>query len=161
MLRYFSYEQFYVIYTKFWKLDSDHDLLISKADLAHYGECGDMPGLPPSYCLFLCYLSRSCLYCTLSFRFFMSCRGFFLVGERLISHEVCLFVVFVCCPLLFFQLLRQQDVCICEPHLIASLLPRRSLRDCPRSHLLEHGHHTPRRQNQENVVSRLCVVHPR
>lgn len=30
---YFSYEHFYVIYCKFWELDKDHDLYISKEDL--------------------------------------------------------------------------------------------------------------------------------
>uniref|UniRef100_A0A5K3ELJ0 EF-hand domain-containing protein n=2 Tax=Mesocestoides corti TaxID=53468 RepID=A0A5K3ELJ0_MESCO len=33
---YFSYEHFYVIYCKFWELDGDHDLTISKADLARH-----------------------------------------------------------------------------------------------------------------------------
>ncbi|XP_032264539.1 serine/threonine-protein phosphatase 2A regulatory subunit B'' subunit alpha isoform X2 [Phoca vitulina] len=35
---YFSYEHFYVIYCKFWELDSDHDLYISQADLSRYNE---------------------------------------------------------------------------------------------------------------------------
>ncbi|NXW72673.1 P2R3A phosphatase, partial [Hirundo rustica] len=33
---YFSYEHFYVIYCKFWELDTDHDLYISQKDLARY-----------------------------------------------------------------------------------------------------------------------------
>ncbi|CAF0749431.1 unnamed protein product [Adineta ricciae] len=33
---YFSYEHFYVIYCKFWELDSDHDLLISRDDLTKH-----------------------------------------------------------------------------------------------------------------------------
>ncbi|CAF0908436.1 unnamed protein product [Didymodactylos carnosus] len=33
---YFSYEHFYVIYCKFWELDSDHDLFISRDDLAKH-----------------------------------------------------------------------------------------------------------------------------
>ncbi|KAG0624974.1 hypothetical protein M758_2G017900 [Ceratodon purpureus] len=37
VLRYFSYEHFYVIYCKFWELDSDHDFLINKDDLLRYG----------------------------------------------------------------------------------------------------------------------------
>eukprot|EP00850_Spirogloea_muscicola_P017584 SM000152S01572 [mRNA] locus=s152:288904:292553:- [translate_table: standard] len=37
ILRYFSYEHFYVIYCKFWELDSDHDFLIDKDDLLRYG----------------------------------------------------------------------------------------------------------------------------
>lgn len=36
VLRYFSYEHFYVIYCKFWELDSDHDFLISPEDLLRY-----------------------------------------------------------------------------------------------------------------------------
>lgn len=37
---YFSYEHFYVIYCKFWELDSDHDLFISKHDLAKHNDSG-------------------------------------------------------------------------------------------------------------------------
>lgn len=39
VLKYFSYEHFYVIYCKFWELDSDHDFLIDRNDLAHYSQC--------------------------------------------------------------------------------------------------------------------------
>uniref|UniRef100_A0A2K6M319 Protein phosphatase 2 regulatory subunit B''alpha n=1 Tax=Rhinopithecus bieti TaxID=61621 RepID=A0A2K6M319_RHIBE len=35
---YFSYEHFYVIYCKFWELDTDHDLYISQADLSRYND---------------------------------------------------------------------------------------------------------------------------
>lgn len=35
---YFSYEHFYVIYCKFWTLDQDHDLLLSKEDLAKHND---------------------------------------------------------------------------------------------------------------------------
>ena len=34
---FFSDEHFYVIYCKFWELDSDHDFLINKEDLLRYG----------------------------------------------------------------------------------------------------------------------------
>ncbi|XP_028401292.1 serine/threonine-protein phosphatase 2A regulatory subunit B'' subunit beta-like [Dendronephthya gigantea] len=34
---YFSYEHFYVIYCKFWELDSDHDLLIDEKELLKHG----------------------------------------------------------------------------------------------------------------------------
>ncbi len=34
---YFSYEHFYVLYCKFWELDTDHDFYISKEDLMRYG----------------------------------------------------------------------------------------------------------------------------
>lgn len=35
--RYFSYEHFYVIYCKFWELDTDHDFYLDKEDLIRYG----------------------------------------------------------------------------------------------------------------------------
>eukprot|EP00026_Physarum_polycephalum_P002083 Phypoly_transcript_02087.p1 GENE.Phypoly_transcript_02087~~Phypoly_transcript_02087.p1 ORF type:complete len:597 (+),score=133.78 Phypoly_transcript_02087:1029-2819(+) len=35
-LDYFSYEHFYVIYCKFWEVDTDHDLIISADDLMRY-----------------------------------------------------------------------------------------------------------------------------
>ncbi|XP_072313651.1 serine/threonine-protein phosphatase 2A regulatory subunit B'' subunit alpha isoform X1 [Eucyclogobius newberryi] len=35
---YFSYEHFYVIYCKFWELDSDHDLYIDLKDLTRYND---------------------------------------------------------------------------------------------------------------------------
>lgn len=35
---YFSYEHFYVIYCKFWELDTDHDLVVDKHDLMGYGD---------------------------------------------------------------------------------------------------------------------------
>lgn len=37
---YFSYEHFYVIYCKFWELDTDHDLYIDPKDLARYNDHG-------------------------------------------------------------------------------------------------------------------------
>lgn len=37
VLRYFSYEHFYVIYCKFWELDTDHDFAVDKDDLLRYG----------------------------------------------------------------------------------------------------------------------------
>ncbi|CAG2183042.1 unnamed protein product, partial [Oppiella nova] len=37
---YFSYEHFYVIYCKFWELDKDHDLFISKTDLSRHNDSG-------------------------------------------------------------------------------------------------------------------------
>lgn len=39
---YFSYEHFYVIYCKFWELDKDHDLYISKEDLARHSDHGKL-----------------------------------------------------------------------------------------------------------------------
>ncbi|NXY91100.1 P2R3B phosphatase, partial [Alcedo cyanopectus] len=35
---YFSYEHFYVIYCKFWELDTDHDLYIDRKDLARHND---------------------------------------------------------------------------------------------------------------------------
>jgi len=40
---FFSYEHFYVIYCKFWELDRDHDLLISKEDLSRHNDHGNYP----------------------------------------------------------------------------------------------------------------------
>ncbi|XP_030059746.1 serine/threonine-protein phosphatase 2A regulatory subunit B'' subunit beta isoform X2 [Microcaecilia unicolor] len=37
-LDYFSYEHFYVIYCKFWELDTDHDLYIDQKDLARHND---------------------------------------------------------------------------------------------------------------------------
>ncbi|KAF9605694.1 hypothetical protein IFM89_018037 [Coptis chinensis] len=37
VLRYFSYEHFYVIYCKFWEVDTDHDFLVDKENLIRYG----------------------------------------------------------------------------------------------------------------------------
>ncbi|CAN4105892.1 unnamed protein product [Withania somnifera] len=37
VIRYFSYEHFYVIYCKFWELDTDHDFVIDKENLIRYG----------------------------------------------------------------------------------------------------------------------------
>uniref|UniRef100_A0A7S1XIP7 EF-hand domain-containing protein n=1 Tax=Erythrolobus australicus TaxID=1077150 RepID=A0A7S1XIP7_9RHOD len=34
--KFFSYEHFYVLYCRFWELDSDHDLLIDREDLLRY-----------------------------------------------------------------------------------------------------------------------------
>uniref|UniRef100_A0A4W3JAV3 Protein phosphatase 2 regulatory subunit B''alpha n=1 Tax=Callorhinchus milii TaxID=7868 RepID=A0A4W3JAV3_CALMI len=35
---YFSYEHFYVIYCKFWELDTDHDLFVDQKDLARHND---------------------------------------------------------------------------------------------------------------------------
>ena len=37
VLRYFSYEHFYVIYCRFWELDADHDFLLDREDVLRYG----------------------------------------------------------------------------------------------------------------------------
>jgi serine/threonine-protein phosphatase 2A regulatory subunit B'' len=33
---YFSYEHFYVLYCRFWELDTDHDFQIDKEDFSKY-----------------------------------------------------------------------------------------------------------------------------
>ncbi|KAF7254005.1 Serine/threonine-protein phosphatase 2A regulatory subunit B'' subunit beta [Varanus komodoensis] len=38
LTEYFSYEHFYVIYCKFWELDTDHDLYIDPKDLARHND---------------------------------------------------------------------------------------------------------------------------
>ncbi|VEL42679.1 unnamed protein product [Protopolystoma xenopodis] len=40
--QYFSYEHFYVIYCKFWEIDDDHDLIITKADLTRHNNYGNV-----------------------------------------------------------------------------------------------------------------------
>ncbi|XP_041005888.1 serine/threonine protein phosphatase 2A regulatory subunit B''alpha-like [Juglans microcarpa x Juglans regia] len=37
VMRFFCYEHFYVIYCKFWELDTDHDFLIGRENLIKYG----------------------------------------------------------------------------------------------------------------------------
>eukprot|EP01025_Chloroclados_australasicus_P014149 TRINITY_DN1661_c0_g1_i10.p2 TRINITY_DN1661_c0_g1~~TRINITY_DN1661_c0_g1_i10.p2 ORF type:complete len:533 (-),score=49.45 TRINITY_DN1661_c0_g1_i10:1826-3424(-) len=38
-LNYFSYEHFYVIYCKFWELDTDQDMALQQEDILVYGSC--------------------------------------------------------------------------------------------------------------------------
>ncbi|XP_019956291.2 serine/threonine-protein phosphatase 2A regulatory subunit B'' subunit beta isoform X1 [Paralichthys olivaceus] len=38
LTEFFSYEHFYVIYCKFWELDSDHDLYIDQKDMARHND---------------------------------------------------------------------------------------------------------------------------
>lgn len=40
LTEFFSYEHFYVIYCKFWELDTDHDLYIDQRDLAQHNDQG-------------------------------------------------------------------------------------------------------------------------
>jgi len=53
LTEYFSYEHFYVIYCKFWELDTDHDLYIDRKDLARHNDHGMTNKAP----LFTCDLS--------------------------------------------------------------------------------------------------------
>lgn len=43
LTEYFSYEHFYVIYCKFWELDTDHDLYIDQRDMARHNDQGSRP----------------------------------------------------------------------------------------------------------------------
>ena len=52
---YFSYEHFYVIYCKFWDLDSDHDLSIDKSDLFRHNDRGEISVDISVYVLLLAY----------------------------------------------------------------------------------------------------------
>lgn len=40
LTEFFSYEHFYVIYCKFWELDTDHDLYIDQRDLMRHNDQG-------------------------------------------------------------------------------------------------------------------------
>ena len=40
ILDFWSYEHYYVIYVKFWDLDTDHDLIITRDQLAQYDNRG-------------------------------------------------------------------------------------------------------------------------
>lgn len=40
LTEFFSYEHFYVIYCKFWELDTDHDLYVDQRDLAQHNDQG-------------------------------------------------------------------------------------------------------------------------
>jgi len=43
LTEFFSYEHFYVIYCKFWELDTDHDLYIDQRDLTRHNDQGTHP----------------------------------------------------------------------------------------------------------------------
>ncbi|KAG5492742.1 hypothetical protein JKF63_01322 [Porcisia hertigi] len=45
VLDYFSYEHFYVLYCKFWELDTDRDLLLGFEDLCNYGQGAIVTGV--------------------------------------------------------------------------------------------------------------------
>ncbi len=45
LTEFFSYEHFYVIYCKFWELDTDHDLYIDQKDLAQHNDQGEQAHL--------------------------------------------------------------------------------------------------------------------
>lgn len=65
LTEFFSYEHFYVIYCKFWELDTDHDLLIDPQDLARHNDHGGDgdgggQGLPSEHCTVPRPLGRAC-----------------------------------------------------------------------------------------------------
>lgn len=41
LTEFFSYEHFYVIYCKFWELDTDHDLQVDARDLGRHSDHGE------------------------------------------------------------------------------------------------------------------------
>lgn len=41
LTEFFSYEHFYVIYCKFWELDTDHDLQVDAQDLGRHSDHGE------------------------------------------------------------------------------------------------------------------------
>lgn len=47
LTEFFSYEHFYVIYCKFWELDTDHDLYIDQRDLIRHNDQGTRPPAAP------------------------------------------------------------------------------------------------------------------
>lgn len=51
LTEYFSYEHFYVIYCKFWELDTDHDLYIDRKDLARHNDHGMTNKAPLLTCI--------------------------------------------------------------------------------------------------------------
>lgn len=51
LTEYFSYEHFYVIYCKFWELDTDHDLYIDRKDLARHNDYGMINEAPLFTCI--------------------------------------------------------------------------------------------------------------
>ena len=51
-MNFFSYEHFYVLYCKFWELDTDHDLVIDAKDLSAH----DDHGKPLVHCIQLLML---------------------------------------------------------------------------------------------------------
>lgn len=51
LTEYFSYEHFYVIYCKFWELDTDHDLYIDRKDLARHNDHGMTNEAPLFTCI--------------------------------------------------------------------------------------------------------------
>ena len=49
-LNFFSYEHFYVLYCKFWELDTDHDLMIDAKDLFSHDDHGNQFKLSSLIC---------------------------------------------------------------------------------------------------------------
>lgn len=54
LTEFFSYEHFYVIYCKFWELDTDHDLFIDADDLARHSDHGARGRLGVNRCWVQC-----------------------------------------------------------------------------------------------------------
>ena len=65
-LSFFSYEHFYVLYCKFWELDTDHDLVIDAKDLSRHEDHGVSLPLSQTHTRTLqrcCSYSSQCMKC--------------------------------------------------------------------------------------------------
>lgn len=60
LTEFFSYEHFYVIYCKFWELDTDHDLYIDQRDLAQHNDQGATSQFHNSFLLTVHEVDLSC-----------------------------------------------------------------------------------------------------
>lgn len=57
LTEYFSYEHFYVIYCKFWELDTDHDLYIDQRDMARHNDQGSRKERGEKKLFQMCYVA--------------------------------------------------------------------------------------------------------
>ena len=92
---FFSYEHFYVIYCKFWELDKDHDLFISKDDLAKHNDHGKCAcGVRACVCGMRARTTWGSITITVSVRV-CACKDD-LAKQRSWSVCVCLCVWYIC-----------------------------------------------------------------
>ncbi len=83
---YFSYEHFYVIYCKFWELDSDHDLLISAEDLVRHND----HGMWPIYC------TCTCIWAIMGLPYYVHSSPACIIVCVVFSTCTCMFVSLLC-----------------------------------------------------------------
>jgi serine/threonine-protein phosphatase 2A regulatory subunit B'' len=95
VMEYFSYEHFYVIYCKFWELDTNHDLFIDRRDLTRYSK----HALPPR--IIDRILSRAVLRTKNDYPAKMNYRDFvwFLLAEEDKQHPTSIEYWFRCMDL--------------------------------------------------------------